>query len=123
MNDEQKILSFISATFLSVWTLEVLRFLAERHEQTFLPETLIVELRVSKSIIAKSIEQLELAALVLTNETGGVRFGPATRELEHLTRDALKLYERRPDQVRRTIVSRASTGLTAFSNAFRLRKN
>ena len=33
------------------------------------------------------------------------------------------LYARRPDSVRRTIISGSMTGLTAFVDAFRLRKD
>jgi hypothetical protein len=52
-----------------------------------------------------------------------IHFQPASAELESLATEAVALYERRPDQVRRTIVSQTSPGITAFSDAFKLRKD
>jgi hypothetical protein len=43
--------------------------------------------------------------------------------LATLAADAVALYELRPDQVRRTIVSNTSPGIAAFSDAFKLRKD
>ncbi len=123
MSDEQQLLSFIRATFLSVWALEVLCFLSKRREQAHSTEELIAELRASESVIGKSVEQLEAGALVVVDDAGAVRFAPPTRDLEFIALDAISLYERRPDQVRRTIVMRPSTGLAAFSDAFKLRKD
>lgn len=83
---------------------------------------LIHELRVSNSVVANALVQLEAAGLI-ADEDGALRFQPVNAELEALALEAVALYERRPDQVRRTIVSRSSPGITAFSDAFKLRKD
>lgn len=123
MGGEEQLLSFIGNSFRSVWTLEVLRFLAQRRDRNHSSEELISKLRVSSSVISQSIAQLEAVALVVRDEGGGIRFQPASEGLERLSIDAIALYERRPDQVRRTIVSHISPSITAFSDAFRLRKD
>jgi hypothetical protein len=120
---EQLLLSFIGSGFRSVWALEVLRFLARCEEEAHSPEELIAELRVSNSVITQSLAQLEAVALVVTEESGAIRFQPASEELRTLATAAIELYERRPDLVRRTIVSQTSPGITAFSDAFKFRKD
>jgi hypothetical protein len=120
---EEQLLSFIGNSFRSVWALEVLRFLVEEREDTHPPEALIMQLRVSKAVIAQSVAQLDAAALIVTDESGAIRFQPASKALETLVINAIGLYERRPDLVRRTIVSQTSPGITAFSDAFKLRKD
>ena len=42
---------------------------------------------------------------------------------EELIDAAIQLYAKSPDKVRRLIISAASPGLTAFADAFRLRKD
>ena len=37
-------------------------------------------------------------------------------------REQVELYEKRPDQVRRTIVSQSSPGITAFADAFKFKR-
>ena len=123
MADEEELLAFIGNSFRSVWALEVLRFLVEHREEAHSADELIRELRVSNSVIAQSVDQLEAASLVVPNGPGALRFQPSNERLELLVLGALALYDRRPDQVRRTIVSRTSPGLTAFSDAFKLRKD
>jgi hypothetical protein len=120
---EEQLLAFIGNGFRSVWAIEVLRFLTQRREHGHSPAKLISELRVSSSVIAQSVAQLEATALVVVDEAGLIHFQPASAELESLATEAVALYERRPDQVRRTIVSQTSPGITAFSDAFKLRKD
>lgn len=121
--NEGKVLSFIGNSFRSVWALEVLRFLIARRDATHSAAELIAELRVSNSIVAQSIATHEAVALIVVEEDGGVRFQPASAELDSLAGEAIALYERRPDQVRRTIVSQTSPSIAAFADAFRLRKD
>jgi hypothetical protein len=120
--DEKQILSFIGNSFRSVWVIEVLRFLARRRDVSHTADELIAELRVSSSVVAQSIAQLEAIALVV-EDNGRIRFAPANAELEALTIEAVALYERRPDTVRRTIISQISPSITAFSDAFKWRKD
>lgn len=122
MADEKQILSFIGNSFRSVWVIEVLRFLARRPDVSHTADELIAELRVSSSVVVQSIAQLEAIALVV-DDNGRIGFEPANAELEALAIEAVALYERRPDAVRRIIVSQTSPGITAFSDAFKWRKD
>ncbi|RZI73309.1 MAG: hypothetical protein EOP13_12410 [Pseudomonas sp.] len=122
MARQNQVLDFIGSTFRSVWALEVLRLLAQAPDSAFAEEDIIAKLRASKAAIGQSVARLERLGL-LTVEDGRVRFCAASADLEMLVTDAIDLYSRRPDMVRRTIVSSTSPGLTAFADAFRLRKD
>jgi hypothetical protein len=123
VKEEERILAFIGSTFRSVWAIEVLRFLAGRPETWHEPTQLIDLLRVSKVVISQSVDQLSAVALVIVDGEGRICFHPADAELARLAADAIALYERRPDQVRRTIISYTAPGIAAFSDAFKLRKD
>ena len=99
------------------------RFLIERRDAPLTAAELIAELRASNSVVAQSIATLEAVALIAVEEDGKVRFQPVSDELDRLASEAIALYERRPDQVRRTIVSHTSPSIAAFADAFRLRKD
>ena len=40
-----------------------------------------------------------------------------------LVREAIDFYQKSPDKVRRLIVARAAPGITAFADAFKLRRD
>ena len=63
------------------------------------------------------------AGLILVDEKGAARYAPATEQLDKLVDKTLALYARSPDKVRRMIISGASPGLSAFADAFKLRKD
>ncbi|MBV1691384.1 hypothetical protein KRR38_27795 [Novosphingobium sp. G106] len=120
---EEQVLEFIGSTFRSVWAIEVLRFVVANAEFPHSADQLIERLRASRSVVDQSIDQLLAVALVVIDDDGEIRFRPASAELASLVDEALSLYERRPNQVRRKIVSHTSPGIAAFSEAFRLRKD
>lgn len=122
MARQNQLLEFIGDTFNSVWALEALRVLAQLPDVEFTEDKLIATLRASKAAISQSVSGLERVGLVIVGERG-VRFRPANPDLERFALEAIDLYARRPDLVRRTIVSRTSPGLTAFADAFKLRKD
>jgi hypothetical protein len=61
--------------------------------------------------------------LLSIDEAGSARYRPAAAGLERLTEEARQLYGRAPDAVRRMIISSSASGLAAFADAFRLRKD
>lgn len=122
MTRQDRLLTFVGDTFQSVWALEVLRLLASTPDADFSEDAMIVALRASKAAIGQSVASLQRVGLVSVSPSG-VRFRPDNVELGNLATAAIDLYARRPDLVRRTIVSRTSPGLTAFADAFRLRKD
>lgn len=122
MARQDQVLDFIGSTFHSVWALEVLRVLAQAPGAAFTEDDLIATLRASKAAIGQSVARLERSGVVTVDE-GRVRFCAVDAAVQMLALEAIDLYSRRPDLVRRTIVSRTSPGLTAFADAFRLRKD
>ncbi|RYE70530.1 MAG: hypothetical protein EOP17_00295 [Rhizobiaceae bacterium] len=117
-----EVLDFVGDTFHSVWALEVLRILAQAPDLEFTEDKLIATLRASKAAIGQSLAGLERVGLIAVGE-GGANFRPINPDLEKFAHEAIDLYARRPALVRRTIVSRTSPGVTAFADAFKLRKD
>ena len=122
MMSEPLLLSFITGSFRSVWALEVLNFLAARRDSSFSNAELVEQLRVSDVVVKQSVAALEAAGLILIDAGGRIRFGVASADQIELVDAAIALYQTSPDKVRRMIVSGASPGITAFADAFRLRK-
>ncbi len=122
MADNAQTLSFIRSSFRSVWMLELLCVLRAFRGREFGARELVERLRASDLIVRQSLDALLAAGLVLVEE-GRVRYAPANPELDALVAAAEDLYARRPDMVRRTIVMSGTDPLSAFSDAFRLRRD
>jgi len=84
---------------------------------------MVAALRASDSIVAQSVDSLVAAGLVATEEEGRARYLPASPDLDRRAAEAEAFYAKSPDAVRRMIVMAANEGLTAFAEAFRLRKD
>jgi hypothetical protein len=123
MTSEEELASFIRSTFRSIWSLELLLFLAAQREKCWSRDELVAALRASELIVAQSLEALLAAGLLSIDEADCARYSPAAADLERLTEQTRELYSRSPDAVRRLIISSATGGLTAFADAFRLRKD
>lgn len=123
MADDTQLESFIASSFRSVWALEVLRFLASQPDATFTPPELIDRLRVSDAVVVQSVASLEAAGLILTDSAGNIGFHPGNEVRLAMVKSAIELYDKSPDKVRRMIVARSSPGITAFADAFRLRRD
>jgi DNA-binding transcriptional ArsR family regulator len=123
MPDRDNLESFIGNGFRSVWALEVLKFLVENPAHPFSAQELIAALRVSDAVVSQSVENLLAAGLVIVDGEGRVELHQGGAAQSRLVRSAVELYQRSPDKVRRLIVAQASPGLTAFADAFKLRKD
>jgi len=123
MPGRQEVTGFIRSTFRSVWSLELLCFLMEHDEREWSPAALVTELRASDLIVAQGLASLTAAGLIIIGNDGSVRYQPASADLDRLAAAARDDYARTPDAIRRLIVSSAISGLTAFAEAFRLRKD
>ena len=123
MPSEQDIESFIRATFRSVWALELLCFLRQNPERSLSHEEMVTGLRGSDLVVTQSVESLAAAGLVLNEADGSARYRPADPELDTLVEASEALYGKSPDAVRRMIVSGSNPSITAFADAFRLRKD
>ncbi|KKC25751.1 hypothetical protein [Sphingomonas sp. SRS2] len=119
----QALATFIRSTFRSVWALELLLLIAGEGARSWSQAELVAALRASELIVARAIEELAAAGLVLIEQDMRVRFGPVSDDLRDMTAMTGALYARSPDKIRRMIVSAGTDGLTAFSDAFRIRKD
>ncbi len=120
MPDQAAIERFISSTFRSVWDLELLLELCRTPDENRQRDHLVSALPASEVIVAQGIDTLLAAGLITQEKDGSVRFRPVSEELAGEVKGAVDLYAAKPDSVRRLIVLRASSGLTAFSEAFRI---
>lgn len=115
--------SFIRATFRSVWALELLCFLRQNRDRDVSHADMVAGLRGSDLVVTQSVEALTAAGLVLVEADGSARYAPASEDLDGLVVQAEAFYASSPDAVRRMIVAAANPGITAFADAFRLRKD
>ena len=123
MPSDEDVSSFIRATFRSVWALELLCFLRQDRTRSLSHEEMVAGLRGSDLVVTQSVESLTAAGVVLAESDGSARYHPASDDLDRLVEGATALYARSPDAVRRTIVAAANPAITAFADAFRLRKD
>ena len=123
MSQLTELQGFIRSTFRSVWSLELLIYLRKAKDRSWGQDELVAGLRASHSIVAQSVDSLLAAGLVATEGKGNVRYLPASTDLDRRAEEAEAFYARSPDAVRRLIVMAASDGLSAFADAFRLRKD
>ena len=117
---DEDILQFITSSFRSVWALELL-LLLKREPRTWRRSELVATMRSSELVVSKALDSLLAAGLALI-EGDSARYMPVNDEVAHYVERTQKLYAARPDKVRRAIIAASASGLTAFADAFRLRK-
>lgn len=115
--------AFLRDQFKSVWALELLLFLKDQGDTAWAAEQLVAALRTSETIVSTSVATLVAGGLLANDADGRVRYAPASADLARLVDVTQALYAKKPDAVRRVIVSDAATGLSAFANSFRLRND
>jgi hypothetical protein len=120
---DEEIAGFIRDTFRSIWALEVLLVLKSETDRTWPRAELVSALRASDAVIDGSIAGLLAAGLVVIEEGGLVRYAPAGAALAGLVEATEAVYRQKPDSVRRLIILPRHDGLSAFSDAFRLRRD
>ncbi|HWC56456.1 MAG TPA: hypothetical protein VG434_05750 [Sphingomicrobium sp.] len=118
---EHDLFQFIASSFRSVWALELLLVL-KREPRAWRHAELVKTMRASELVVSKALDSL-LAAGLASLEGEGARYMPVNEEVAAYVERTEKLYATRPDAVRRAIVSTSTGGLTAFADAFRLRKD
>lgn len=123
MPSKQEVSSFIRSTFRSVWALELLCFLRQNRDRSLSHAEMVAGLRGSDLVVTQSVESLAAAGLVLAEADGSARYRAAKQELEALVEEAEALYATSPNAVRRMIVSSTNASISAFADAFKLRKD
>jgi hypothetical protein len=114
---------FISATFRSVWALELLCLLREDRDRQLPHAEMVERLRGSDLVVTQSVGALVSAGLVVVENDGSARYQPASKALDNAVEETIAFYAKSPNTVRRLIVATANPDLTAFADAFRLRKD
>lgn len=122
MPSQFEIETFIGSSFRSIWSLDLVQYLYANRQESHSKEQLIAALRASESVVSQSIDSLVAVGLVIVDRDL-VRIHIADAQSRGLIEGAIKLYGKSPDKVRRLIISAASPGITAFADAFRLRKD
>jgi hypothetical protein len=117
------IAAFLRDHFKSVWALELLLFLKDHADETWTGEQLVAALRTSETIVSTSVAMLVAGGLLAGDDQGLVRYAPASHDLSRLVDVTQALYAKKPDAVRRAIVSASATGLSAFADSFKLRSD
>ena len=123
MPSSHDISDFIRTTFRSVWALELLCFLRQNRDRSLSHDEMVAGLRGSDLIVTQSVDSLSAAGLILVEAGGDARYAPAREDLDSLAEAVEALYAKSPNAVRRMIVTSANSGITAFADAFKLRKD
>src|SRR5688572_14451768 len=113
----EELIGFIRDTFRSVWAIELLLLLKKTPQRTWSTAELVTELRASEHIVTSFGDSLVAAGLVVADEAGAYRYGPAGKPLARLADATEALYAKRPDGVRRMIVANLGGDLDAFADA------
>ena len=120
MASSDELASFISSSFRSVWALELLLVL-KKDERACSTEELVTILRAGPAVVDQALASLTAAGLAGMTEANMVAYMPVSAEVAALVEETEQLYRSHPNRVRRLIVASANKGLSAFSNAFRLK--
>ena len=119
-SSDDDLLQFIAASFPSVWALELL--LALRSDRrVWTREDIVATLRASDLVVSKAVDALVAAGLA-SIEGNGILYLPVNREVDHCAERVEQLYRTRPNKVRRAIVAASASNVTAFADAFKLRR-
>ena len=120
-SSSDEILRFIASSFRSVWSLELLLVL-KSEKRAWPHEELVATMRASELVVAKALDALEVAGLV-SNSGDKAQYMPVSEDVAALVDEAESFYAKRPDAVRRAIISTSAADAAAFADAFRLRKD
>ena len=118
---DDEVLQFVTASFPSVWALELLLTL-KRDRRPWTRAELVATLRASELVVSKAAEALVAAGLA-SIEGQAVNYLPVNRDVELWIGEAERLYQTRPNKVRRGIVMASTRAAAAFSDAFKLRRD
>lgn len=123
MATDRDIEQFISDSFASIWDLELLSVILEQRGSGQTSAMLLERMRASDLIIEQGVHSLVASGLAVVDENGKLFFRPVNAELEECAVNAVAFYNRFPGRARRLMIARQAPGLTAFADAFRLRKD
>lgn len=114
---------FVRTSFPSVWALELMMFLQESLGKSWTAQDIETELRGSPVIVELSLASLVDAGIVNSAKDRQVRYQPVSEEIDRLARATTDLYRRKPDAVRRVILSSSTTKFQTLADAFKLKRD
>ena len=123
MNARDDVEDFVRVTFRSVWALELLCMLRKNRDRSLTHREMVDSLRASDFVVSQSLDNLTAVGLVSREADGSARYSPANTNSDKLVVRTEDVYAKSPNAVRRIIASAVNPGLTAFADAFRLRKD
>ena len=123
MATDRDIEDFISDSFSSIWDLELLSALLDQPGAALTQVELVERMRASDLVVSQGAQALVAAGLASADSEGRLRFLPVNDRVAERALAASEFYRRFPGRARRLIVTRQSPGLSAFADAFRLRKD
>jgi hypothetical protein len=106
----------------SVWALEALKCLRTEPIHHWTVDALRVELRASELAIQQAVSGFRAAGLV-ADEEGGIRYRPATPQIDALVGEIGREYERRPIALVKEIYVPETSSIQDFADAFRFKKD
>ena len=119
---EDETLSFIDARIKSVWSLELLLLLFREPARAWRRDELARELRGSEVVVQEALGSLYKAGLVIEDQPGIVRFGPASDHLRDMVASVDRIYTVRPMAIIKAITGSPNDRLRIFSDAFKFRE-
>lgn len=115
---------FLGFAIKSVWSLQLLLFLRSHADgDMWTVHALTRELRASERIVREALGAFHTAGLIAEDESGAVRYAPASEYLDKLVGDLAAVYVTRPLAVAREIYNADATKIKNFADAFRIRKD
>jgi hypothetical protein len=123
MTTDPNIEQFIGESFSSIWDLELLAIVIDAGERSMSAAEIETQMRGSQLVVEQGMQSLSAAGLVSLEGPDRVRFSPVDDTVARCAREAVDFYRRFPGRARRLMISRQAPGLSAFANAFRLRKD
>ena len=122
MATDRDIEQFIGDSFSSIWDLELLSLLLEDRATPRSAAQLVERMRASDLVVDQGINSLVAVGLATLDNERRLVFQPVNDELADCAVRASEFYRRFPGRTRRLMIAKQSPGLTAFADAFRLRK-
>ena len=123
MPTDADIEDFICDSFASIWDVEILCELLDKPGIAPTAAELVERMRASEQVVAQGAAALVASGIAVLDSEGRLHFQPVNAAVETCARAACDFYARFPGRTRRLIVARQAPGLTAFADAFRLRKD
>jgi DNA-binding IclR family transcriptional regulator len=118
---DQDLAGFVREHIRSVWALELLLVLRRDAARGWPPADLVRELRASTGLVNDNLLQLERGGLVLRDDHGCYRYGPAAPALDALCERLETAYRERPVAIV-NLIAAPRDPLQSLADAFRFRR-